>query len=69
MKSAAAAAAAAVATLTVWLTTPALFHGWAVEHDEPAERVADALHRIERRARFVPPRSDPRRDWWSEIGR
>ena len=46
------------------VTTPALLYGWAAEHDEPAERVSDVLHRIERRARFVPPRSDPHRDWW-----
>lgn len=51
------------------VTTPALLHGWAVEYDEPAERVADVLHRIERRARFVPPHSDPHRDWWSAISR
>lgn len=46
-----------------------LLHGWAVEHDEPAERVSDVLHRIERRASFVPPRNDLHRRWWPEIGR
>ena len=51
------------------ITTSALLHGWASKQDEPAERVAEVLRRIETRARFVPPRSDPHRRWWSETGR
>ena len=33
---------------------------------EPAERVSDVLHRVESRARFIPRRADPYRDWWHE---
>ena len=46
------------------VTTSALLHSWADGHDEPAERVSDVLRRIERRAAFVPRRSDPNRNWW-----
>ena len=51
------------------ITTSALLHRWASKQDEPAERVVEVLRRIETRARFVPPRSDPHRRWWSETGR
>ena len=48
------------------VTTSALLRAWARASGEPAERVSDVLHRVESRARSIPRRTDPYRDWWHE---
>lgn len=44
--------------------TPTILRAWAAGRENAEVRAH--LNRIERRASFLPPRSDPDRDWWEE---
>jgi len=44
--------------------TAAILRAWAADHNDAEIRVC--LNRIQSKASFLPPRSDPDRDWWQD---
>jgi predicted nucleic acid-binding protein len=48
------------------LSTSDLIRGWGEREALPKPRLKETLLRINRRARFVPPRTDPNHEWWWE---
>lgn len=50
----------------VTVTTPDIVSWWADEADKDEKRVAEAIHCIERRARFQPAPGHPLAAWWGQ---
>ena len=48
------------------LTTPEMLHTWHQEHGKDEAKMAAALKNIETRARYIPPKNHPLRQWWQE---
>lgn len=46
------------------ITTPEVIKAWVVSAHPRAEEVREIIYLIEQRARYIPPRSHPLRDWW-----
>ena len=51
------------------ISTSDLVRNWAECEQVPAEILRNTLQRIERRARFAPPQSDPNTKWWRDASR
>ena len=50
-------------------STAELLKAWIEEASIPCREAGHVLRLIERRARFVPSRRDPLREWWRELSR
>lgn len=46
------------------LSTATILRSWAQQHGLGDREVGEVLRRVERRATFIPPGSDPDADWW-----